>query len=453
MKRHENRPYTPLGSLEVVWSGGRSIRPNESFLLRYSAWSLIKNGLIGHRGWREAWRSPEPEADYDAIIVGGGGHGLATAYCLAKNHGFQRIALLEKGWIGGGNVGRNTAIIRANYMIPGNTEFYSFSLKLWEGLSQNLNFNVMFSQRGQLALTHSPTAEDAAARRANVMRCHGISAKMLTRAQLQKMIPHLDYSPRARFPIHGGLLHPSGGTARHDAVAWGYARAADRLGVDIIENCEVTGFVRKGGAIAGVETSRGEIHSEKVGLAVAGSSSLVAKLAGLDPLPIESHKLQAFVTEPLKPILNLVLSFSGLGHVHGYISQSDKGGLVFGGDLDKYPSYAQRGNLPVVQEVAASMRMLMPCLGRVRVLRHWAGLMDMSMDGSPFICKTPIEGLYLNTGWCYGGFKATPASGWCFAHTLAHDEPHSLNLPFNLERHSRGIHLDEKGVFPLPQDQ
>ena len=421
--------------------------------MRYSAWSLIKNSLTGHRRWREAWRSPEPAADYDAIVVGGGGHGLATAYYLAKNHSFKRIALLEKGWIGNGNVGRNTTIIRANYMIPGNTEFYRFSLKLWEGLSQNLNFNVMFSQRGQLTLTHSPTAEDAVARRANVMRCHGISAKMLTRSQLQKMIPHLDYSPRARFPIHGGLLHPSGGTARHDAVAWGYARAADQLGVDIIENCEVTGFTRKGGAIAGVETSRGEIHSNRVGLAVAGSSSLVAKLAGLPPLPIESHKLQAFVTEPLKPILNVVLSFAGIGHGHGYISQSDKGGLVFGGDLDKYPSYAQRGNLPVVEEVAASMRMLMPCLGRVRVLRHWAGVMDMSMDGSPFICKTPIKGLYLNSGWCYGGFKATPASGWCFAHTLANDEPHSLNQPFNLERHSRGIHLDEKGVFPLPQNQ
>jgi sarcosine oxidase subunit beta len=417
---------------------------------RYSIWQVLKNGFTGQRGWPRVWRDPEPKSNYDVIVVGGGGHGLATAYYLACNHGLKNVALIEKGWIGGGNVGRNTTIVRSNYMLPGNTEFYEFSVQLWENLSHELNYNVMFSQRGQLNLFHSPAGRDAAARRANVMRSNGIDAELLTRDEVRQVVPHLDFSESARFPILGAVLQRRAGTARHDAVAWGFARAADQLGVDIIQNCEVTGFIRDGGRLAGVETSRGEIRADRIGLAVAGSTSHVAHMAGLDNLPIETHKLQAFVSEPLKPLLDKVVAFGGTGGGHGYISQSDKGGMVFGGDLDMYPSYAQRGNLPVVEEVAAMARMLMPCLGRVRLLRHWAGIMDMSMDGSPFICRTPVDGLYLNAGWCYGGFKATPASGWCFAHTIANDQPHELNSAFTLGRFETGASIDEKGVGPTP---
>ncbi len=418
---------------------------------KYSAWSLLRGGLTGHRHWRRAWRDPEPRPSYDAVIIGGGGHGLATAFYLAKNHGVTSVAVLERGWIGSGNAGRNTTIVRSNYMLPGNVEFYEHSLKLWENLSQELNFNVMFSQRGVLMLYHTPHQRDAFARRANIMRLHGIDAELLDRAQLQEMHPHFDYSPDARLWIEGGLIQRRAGNARHDAVVWGYARAADALGVDIIQNCEVTGFQMEGGRVTAVETSRGRIGAGRVGVSVAGSTSRVMRMAGFEHLPIESHLLQAFVSEPVKPLLDTVVAYAFPGG-HFYISQSDKGGMVFGGHLDTYNSYAQRGNLPVVEEVASGAMMLMPCLGRVRLLRHWGGIMDMSMDGSPFICPTEVEGLYLNAGWNYGGFKATPAAGWCFAHTLATGKPHRFNAAFTLDRFARGVQIDEKGVGPVPKD-
>jgi sarcosine oxidase subunit beta len=406
---------------------------------------LFAEALRGNRGWQPAWRDAAPRPAYDAVIVGGGGHGLATAYYLAKVHGLRDIAVLEKGWIGGGNIGRNTTIIRSNYLLPGNTPFYEWSLKLWEGLEQDINYNAMVSQRGVLNLHHNDAQRDANVRRGNAMRLQGVDAELLDAQDVRRMLPFLDFD-NARFPIRGGLLQPRGGTVRHDAVAWGYARAADRLGVDIIQNCEVTGFRIQGGAVTGVETTRGPIAARKVGLACAGHSSRVAALAGLK-LPIESHVLQAFVTEGLKPLIPGVITF-GAGHF--YISQSDKGGLVFGGDIDGYNSYAQRGNLATVEDVCEGGMALMPMIGRARLLRSWGGVMDMSMDGSPIIDHTPVEGLYLNAGWCYGGFKATPGSGWCFAHLLARDEPHPVAAAYRLDRFAAGRVIDEKGQGPHP---
>jgi sarcosine oxidase subunit beta len=406
---------------------------------------LFTEALRGNRGWQPAWRDAAPRSAYDAVIVGGGGHGLATAYYLAKVHGLRDIAVLEKGWIGGGNIGRNTTIIRSNYLLPGNTPFYEWSLKLWEGLEQDINYNAMVSQRGVLNLHHNDAQRDANVRRGNAMRLQGVDAELLDAQDVRRMLPFLDFD-NARFPIRGGLLQPRGGTVRHDAVAWGYARAADRLGVDIIQNCEVTGFRIQGGAVTGVETTRGPIAARKVGLACAGHSSRVAALAGLK-LPIESHVLQAFVTEGLKPLIPGVITF-GAGHF--YISQSDKGGLVFGGDIDGYNSYAQRGNLATVEDVCEGGMALMPMIGRARLLRSWGGVMDMSMDGSPIIDHTPVEGLYLNAGWCYGGFKATPGSGWCFAHLLARDEPHPAAAAYRLDRFAAGRVIDEKGQGPHP---
>jgi sarcosine oxidase subunit beta len=413
--------------------------------MRYSVFSLVANALNGNRSWRPVWREPEPKAGYDTIIVGGGGHGLATAYYLAKEHGLTNVAVVERGYIGSGNVGRNTTIIRSNYLLPGNEPFYEWSLKLWEGLEQDINYNAMVSQRGVLNLVHSDAQRDAFARRGNTMRLHGVDAELLDQDAVRRMVPFLDFE-NARFPIYGGLLQPRGGTVRHDAVAWGYARAADQRGVDIIQNCEVTGIRIENGIVKGVDTTKGFIAANKVGLACAGNSSRVAALAGLR-LPIESHVLQAFVSEGLKPLVDTVVTF-GAGHF--YISQSDKGGLVFGGDPDGYNSYAWRGNLPTVEDVCESAMAIMPSIGRARMLRSWGGLMDMSMDGSPIIDRTPVDGLYLNAGWCYGGFKATPASGWCFAHLIARDQPHRVATAYRLDRFETGHVIDEKGAGAQP---
>jgi methylglutamate dehydrogenase subunit A len=413
--------------------------------VRYSIFTLLAQALQGNTGWKPVWRDAGLKPAYDVVIVGGGGHGLATAFYLAKEHGITNVAVVEKGWLGSGNVGRNTTIIRSNYLLPGNIPFYEWSMKLWEGLEQDLNYNAMVSQRGVLNLYHSDAQRDGYARRGNAMRMHGVDAELLGREEVRAMVPYLDFD-NARFPIQGGLLQRRGGTVRHDAVAWGYARGADQRGVDIVQNCEVTGIRIASGRVAGVETSKGFVRAGKIGLACAGNSSRVAALAGLR-LPIESHVLQAFVSEGIKPLIDNVITF-GAGHF--YISQSDKGGLVFGGDIDGYNSYAQRGNLPAVEDVCESGMALMPMLGRLRVLRSWGGLMDMSMDGSPIIDKTPIEGLYLNAGWCYGGFKATPASGWCFAHTIARDQPHKLNAALRLDRFAAGHLIDEKGVGAQP---
>jgi sarcosine oxidase subunit beta len=413
--------------------------------MRYSALALAWNAVTRQRGWKPVWRDAAPRDGYDVVIVGGGGHGLATAYYLAKEHGITNTVVLEKSWIGSGNAGRNTTIIRSNYLLSGNIPFYEWSMKLWEGLEQDINYNTMVSQRGVLNLYHSDPQRDAFARRGNAMRLHGVDAELLDREQVRDLVPYLDFDD-ARFPIQGGLLQRRGGTARHDAVVWGYARAADRRGIDIVQNCEVTGVRVSNGRVVGVDTSRGPIRADKVALAVAGSSSSLAGMAGLR-LPIETHVLQAFVSEGVKPLIHQVITF-GAGHF--YISQSDKGGLVFGGDIDGYNSYAQRGNLPTVEDVCEGGMAIMPMIGRLRIVRSWGGLMDMSMDGSPIIDRTPIGGLYLNAGWCYGGFKATPASGWCFAHLIARGEPHPYAAAYRLDRFATGRLIDERGAGAQP---
>ncbi len=413
---------------------------------KYSIFSLIKNAFSDHQNWEVAWKDPEPKKEYEVIIIGGGGHGLATAYYLAKEHNITNIAVIEKGWIGGGNVGRNTTILRSNYMFDANAHFYELGMKLWENLSQELNYNVMYSPRGIINLAHTDAQLNAYARRGNSMRLNGIDGVLLNREELKKILPFADFSESCRFPIVGALMQPRGGTARHDAVAWGYARQADSMGVDIIQNCEVTGFDVENGKVSGVRTSRGDIKTKKVGLCVAGSTTLLADKLNMR-LPIEAHVLQACVSEPVKPLLHNVVTF-GAGHF--YCSQSDKGEMVMGGDLDGYNSYAQRGNLPMIQHVLSGGLAVFPNFSRLKMLRTWGGIMDMSMDGTPIIDKTHIDGVYLNCGWCYGGFKATPSSGFVFAHTIAKDEVHELNAPLNLKRFHTGNIIDEKGVGPKP---
>jgi heterotetrameric sarcosine oxidase beta subunit len=413
---------------------------------KYSALGLLRGAFNGQRHWQPAWRDPEPRANYDVVIIGGGGHGLATAYYLASVHGIRNVAVLEKGYIGGGNTGRNTTLVRSNYRLPELHDFFEFGLKMWEHLSDELNYNLMFSPRGATFLGHSDSDMTILAQRGDAMRVDGIDAELLTRDQVAKMEPLLDMSRDARFPIQGGLIQRRGGTGRHDAVAWGYARGADRLGVDIIQKCEVTGFMRDGDAVVGVETTRGRIGAGRVGICVAGHSGHVAAMAGLK-LPIESQTLQALVTEGVKPMIRSVIMSQSL---HCYISQSDKGGIVMGGDPDNWPSYAQRGQPMVTEGAIAQAIALVPALSRLRMLRTWGGVTDMSFDGSPIIGTTPVRNLFLNGGWCYGGFKATPASGWTYAHTLATGAPHALNTPFALDRFQRGATIDETGVGPMP---
>jgi len=407
--------------------------------MRYSAFHILREALRGHRGWGPAWRTPEPRDAYDVIIVGGGGHGLATAYYLARRHGLRRVAVLEKGWLGGGNTGRNTTVIRSNYFYPESTALYDLSVQLYEGLSKELNYNVMFSQRGMLILAHSQHEMELAARTVNAMRLSGADAEVLDRAQVRKIAPVLNFSRTARYPIEGAVWQARAGTGRHDAVAWGYARAADRLGVDIIQNCEVTGFLIEGGVCTGVETSHGTIRAGRVGMAAAGHSSQLASLAGLS-LPITSYALQGFVTEPLKPVLDTVAFSPTQG---AYVSQSDKGGLVFGGGLDRVPSYGQRGNLPMQEEVISGLLEYVPMAAKAKLVRHWAGIVDVTPDSSPLIGPTPLPGLYLNCGWGTGGFKAIPAGGYLFAHLLAEGAHHPISAPFDLNRFSQGALIDE----------
>jgi methylglutamate dehydrogenase subunit A len=412
---------------------------------RYSALRLLLEGFGSHRGWTKAWPKAEPRRRYSVVVVGGGGHGLATAFYLASEFGIRDVAVIEKGALGLGNVGRNTTIIRSNYLHPANIRFFDYSLKLWEGLERVLNYNVMVSQRGTLALYHSVGQRDSLLRRANLMRLLEVDAEELAPRDLKKVVPLLDLE-NGRYPVLGGFLQRRGGTVRHDAVAWGFARAAAETGVDIIEHCEVMGMRRNGTRIVGVDTTRGFIGAEKVCVAVAGHSSRLAEMAGLT-LPLETHVLQAFVTEALKPVLNVVLIY-GAGHF--YISQSDKGGFVFGGGIDGYNSYGQRGSLHMAEEVAAAAVTLLPALSTVNVLRQWAGAVDVSMDGTPIISPTAIDGLILNGGWGYGGFKAIPAGGFATAHLIAHNKPHPIASHLTLERFASGLTIDEQGLGPYP---
>lgn len=419
--------------------GPRGITGNKA---KYSIFALAKNALSYHENWKEAWRSPEPKPNYDVIIVGGGGHGLATAYYLASVHGIRNVAIVEKGWIGGGNTGRNTTIIRSNYLWDESAAVYEHALKLWEGLSQDLNFNLMFSQRGVLTLAHSEHELKEMTRRVEAIRLNDIDSEVLNPAEIKRLVPIMDTSPTRRYPVMGGFLQKRGGTARHDAVAWGYARAADALGVDIIQNCEVTGLRRNGDQIEGVETTKGFIGAKKVGCVPAGHAGMIAAMAGLR-LPIDSRPLQALVSEPIKPVIDTVVMSNA---VHMYISQSDKGELVMGAGADSYNSYAQRGSLPVLEGLLAAAIELYPIVSRLRLMRTWGGIVDTCPDASPVVSKTSVKGLYFNCGWGTGGFKATPGSGHIFADLIARDEPNKIAAPYSLDRFSNGHLIDEHGA-------
>ncbi len=408
----------------------------------YSLFALAKNALSHHQGWERAWRDAAPKSEYDVVIIGAGGHGLATAYYLAKEHGITNVAVIEKGWLGGGNTGRNTTIIRSNYLWDESAALYEKSLQLYEGLSQDINYNIMLSQRGVLNLAHNLSDVREAQRRTHALRLNGIDSEWLDANEVKEFCPVINISQDVRYPIMGGTLQRRGGTARHDAVAWGLARAASARGVDIIQNCEVTGIRREGGKVTGVETSKGFIGAKKVGIVTAGNSSVMAEMAGIR-LPLESHPLQALVSEPVKPVIDCVVMSNA---VHVYVSQSDKGELVIGAGIDAYTGYGQRGSFHMIEHQMGALLELFPIFSRLRMMRQWGGIVDVCPDASPIISKTPVDNLYINCGWGTGGFKATTGSGWVFAHTIARDEPHEINAPFALDRFTTGYLIDEHGA-------
>ncbi len=409
---------------------------------RYSAFSLFRQGLSGHTGWTPAWRTPVPKLAYDAVVIGGGGHGLASAYYLAKLHGMRNIAVIEKGWIGGGNSGRNTTIIRSNYLEDASAAIYEHALKLWEGLGRELNYNIMMSHRGVMNLAHDEGEARVLKRRIEANRLNGVDAEWLDAKQVKDFCPPINISADVRYPVLGATLQRRGGVNRHDAVVWGLARAADAMGVDIIQNCEVTGLKIEAGAVVGLTTTKGDIRTPKIGSVAAGHTSIIASMAGIR-LPIQSHPLQALVSEPIKPLIPCVVMSNA---VHAYVSQSDKGELVIGAGIDAHNSYTQRGGLDIIEHSMAALIELFPMFSRLRLMRQWGGIVDVCPDASPILTKTKVKGFYINAGWGTGGWKATPASGHAFADLMANDEPNAIAAPFALTRFASGALVAEHGA-------